>query len=87
MTQQLTNLTSIHEGTDSIPGLARWFKDPALRELWCRLPVWLGSHVAVALVYVGGYNSNRTPSLGTSMCGPKKKKRSSHYWLSGNESR
>ena len=38
-------------------------------ELWCRSQMWLGSGVAVAVVYAGSYNSNSTPSLGTSQPG------------------
>ena len=32
----------------------------------------LGSLVAVALAQASGYNSGSTPSLGASICGPKK---------------
>ena len=46
-------------------------------ELWCRMQTWLGSRVDVAVVKASSYNSNLTPSLGTSIChrcGPKKTK-------------
>ena len=33
-----------------IPGLARWVGIWHCRELWCRLQMWLGSGVAVAVV-------------------------------------
>ena len=50
-------------------------------ELWCRSETWLGSGVAVAVVYAGSCSSDLTPSLGTSMCrecGPKKTNQSTN---------
>ena len=44
-----------------LSGLGIW----CCRELWCRL---LGSRLAVALAQAGGYSSDLTPSLGTSIC-------------------
>ena len=47
--QWLTNPTRNHEVAGSVPALAQWVNDQALRELWCRLQMRLGSRVAVAL--------------------------------------
>ena len=74
-----TNLTSIHEDVNLIPCLAQWVRDPHFRELWCRLQMWLGSPVAVAVALVCNCSSDSTPSLGIFIyhgCGPPKHKSS-----------
>ena len=72
-----TNWTRNHEVAGLIPGLTQWVKDPVLLWLWHRLQTWLRSVIAVAVAVAGGYSSNWTPRLGTSIChecSPKKKK-------------
>ena len=60
------NPASIHEdmGRSLAPlsGLRIWH----CLELWCRSQMQLGSGIAVALAWAGSYNSNLSPSLGTS---------------------
>ena len=57
----------------SLSGLGMWY----CHELWHRLQMWFGSHIAVAVVLAGSCSSHLTPSLGTSTfrgCGPKTNK-------------
>ena len=59
-------------------------------KLWCRLQIWLRSHVAVAVTQASSCSSDLTSSLGTSIChgyDPKKqkKKKKKKDWLENPE--
>ena len=78
--QWLTNPTRNHEVAGSVGSLPllSGLMIRRCRELWCRLQTRLGSSVAVALAQAGGYSSDSTPSLGTSICrgsGPRRGKK------------
>ena len=46
-----TNLTSIHEDSDSIPGLVSGWGIWHCPELWCRSQMQVRSQIAVAVVW------------------------------------
>ena len=59
-------------------------------ELWCRSQTWLGSGIAVAVVQAGGYSSDRTHRLGTSIChrcSPIKQNNNNNNKLNGYRNR
>ena len=58
MAQWLTNPTRNHEVAGLILALLSGLRIWHCRELWCRLQMWLGSRVAVALVLAGSYSSD-----------------------------
>ena len=74
MAQQVKNPTqSTRMGVRSLASLSG-LRIRHCHSLQRRLQMQLQSDVAVAVVYAGGWGSNLTPSLGTSICsgGPKK---------------
>lgn len=76
------NLTRNHEVAGSIPDLNQGLRIRPWHELWCRSQMQLRSLVAVTVAQAGGYCSNWTPSLATSICcrcSPKKGKQNYIY--------
>ena len=75
MAQWLRDPTSIqHQSLASFSGFRVWH----CCELWGRLQMGLGSHVAMAVAQASSYSSDLAPSLGTFIChgyGPKKTKK------------
>ena len=51
MAQCVKNQTSVHEDAGLIPGLARGLRIQCCHKLQCSLQMWLGSGVAMAVVY------------------------------------
>ena len=49
MAQWLMNTTMFHDDVGSTPGLTQCVKDWHCHKLWCRLQMWLGSGIAVAV--------------------------------------
>ena len=82
------NPTSIHEGVDSIPGLAQWVRILRCCELWCRSQMQHGFQVTMAVAKASSGSSASISSLGTSIChgcGLRKKKERKKYVLMKNK--
>ena len=72
------NPTSMHEHAGLIPGLIQRLRIWWCHELWRRLKTWLGSLIAVAVVYASSCSSDSTPSLGNftcHRCSPKERRK------------
>ena len=59
----VTNPTSVHGDSGSIPGLTQWVKGSGAAVSCNRLQGQLRSGVAVAMVQIGSCSSDLTPSL------------------------
>ena len=71
------NIVSIRMRVQSLASLSELSIWPCCK-LWCSSQAWLGSGVAVAVIWTSSCGSNSTLSLGTSICCrwcPKKKKK------------